>query len=360
MAGTDREPDAGVSAPPPDPDPRTPETRRSEAEALLARLEAEPWRFHLFRALRLLEARHADRPRLGRATRLRDEPVRFGQEPSLAFAPSTLASFRRGTDGPARLDTFLLGVFGPNGPLPLHLTEFARERERNFRDPTFRRFADVFHHRMVELFYRAWADAQPVAQADRAAEDRFALYVGALEGFGLEALRGRDALPDEARLHWAGLFALPTRPAEGLERILTGYFDVPVRIEPCFGHWIHLPDGSLSRLGGGECRLGTTATLGERVWDCAGKFRVVLGPVGYPVFEGLLPGRKSLERLAALVRSWTNDELWWDVQVVLRRAEVPGTRLDARSGLGWNTWLLGGPARHDAHDYVIDPMSRMH
>lgn len=335
-----------------------PEARRAETEALRARLEAEPWRFHLYRALRLLEAWHADRPRLGRAVRLKDEPVRLGQEPSLAFAPSTLASFRRGSDGRARLDTFFFGVFGPNGPLPLHLTEYARERERNSRDATFRRFADLFHHRMLELFYRAWAEAQPVTQADRPEQDRFALYVGAVEGFGLETLRRRDALPDEARLHWAGLFALPTRPAEGLERVLSGYFDAPVRIEPCFGHWIHLPEASRSRLGGGECRLGVSATLGERVWDCAGKFRIVMGPVGYPAFERMLPGHASFERLTALVRTWTNDEWWWDVQVVLRRSEVPGTRLDGCGGLGWNTWLLGGPAARDAHDLVLDPMSR--
>jgi type VI secretion system protein ImpH len=327
------------------------------AEALLARLEAEPWAFHLYTAMRALEAMHADRPRFGKSLRLRDDPVRFGQEPTLAFAPSTLASFRRAGARPARLNQYFLGVFGPNGPLPLHLTEYARERERNFHDAAFRRFADVFHHRMLQLFYRAWADSQPVTHADRAGEDRFALYVGALEGLGLDALRGRDALPDEARFHWAGLFAMPTRPAEGLERVLAGYFRAPVSIEQCTGHWIHLPEDMKSRLGVAECGLGTTATLGERVWDCAGKFRVVFGPVGYATFERFLPGRESLERLVAIVRTWTSDELSWDVQVILKQAEVPGTKLDARSGLGWNTWLLGGRAQHDASEYVIDPVS---
>ena len=333
----------------------TPSGATDEArEALLARLEAEPWGFHFYQALRRLEAAHADRPRFGKAKRLRDEPVRLGQEPTLAFAPSTLAGFRR-DGGTPRLDTYFFGLFGPNGPLPLHLTEYARERERNAHDPTFRRFADVFHHRMLALFYRAWADAQPAVHADREAEDRFALYVGALLGFGLDALRGRDPLPDAARLHWAGVFAMPTRPAEGLERVLKGFYDMPVRIEQCVGHWIHLPPTMTTRLGQRECALGSSATVGERVWDCAGKFRVVVGPVGYAEFERFLPGRPSLTRLQATVRSWTMDELWWDLQVVLRQDEVPGTRLNARSGLGWNTWLLGGPARHDAHEYVIDP-----
>jgi len=355
VAGADREPDAGVSAAPPPIGAAAGPT--AATEELFARLEAEPWSFHLYAALRRLESAHADRPRFGRETRLKDAPMRFGQEPTLAFAPSTLAAFRRAPGRAPQLDTYFLGLFGPNGPLPLHLTEFARERERNFRDPTFRRFADLFHHRIVELFYRAWAESQPVTHADRPADDRFALYVGALEGLGLDALRHRDALPDEARLHWAGLFGMQTRPAEGLERVLAGFFRMPVRVEPCTGHWIHLPQAMISRLGVQNSGLGSTATLGERVWDCAGKFRLVFGPVGYSDFERLLPGRDSLHRLGALVRSWSGDELWWDVQVILKRDEVPGTRLDRRSGLGWNTWLLAGRAQRDAHEYLIDPMS---
>jgi type VI secretion system protein ImpH len=202
-----------------------------------------------------------------------------------------------------------------------------------------------------------WAESQPVTHADRQGGDRFAGWMGALAGFGLDALRGRDALPDAVRLHWAGLFAMPSRPAEGLERVLGGYFGVPVRVEPCVGHWIHLDPSMVTRLGRANGALGTTATLGERVWDCAGKFRVVAGPVDYAAFRRFLPGSDSLGRLAAIVRSWTGDAMWWDLRVVLRRDAVPSTRLNAASGLGWNTWLLGGPATRDASDYLIDPMS---
>jgi type VI secretion system protein ImpH len=322
--------------------------------ALLSRLAAEPWSFHFYHALRALEAAHPHLPRFGTSRRLRDDPVRLGQEPTLAFAPSTLASFRRDGAVP-RLDAYLFGVFGPNGPLPLHLTEYARERERNYRDGALRRFADLFHHRLIQLFYRAWANAQPVTHADRPDDDRFALYVGALEGMALEGLRDRDRLPDTARLHWVGLFAMPTGSAEGLERMLGGFFGLPVTIEPCVGHWIHVPPEGISQLGFRACRLGDTAMLGERVWDCAGKFRVVVGPVGYAAFERFLPGRESLARVDSVVRFWTGGALWWDLQVVLKRDEVPGTRLNGRSGLGWNTWLLGAPATRDAREYIWDP-----
>lgn len=336
----------------PEPGPLSP-----AAEALFEALAKAPWSFHPFVAMRRLEAAFPDQPRFSRSQRLREDPVRFGQEPSLAFAPSTLASFSPPTATRApRLDTFGFGMFGPNGPLPLHLTEYARDRERNSRDLTLRRFADVFHHRMLQLFYRAWADAQPTVQHDRPADDRFARYVASLCGYGLGSLQDRDALPDHARLHWAGLLAGATRNAEGLERLLTGFFRIPVRVETFSGHWIHLPEAMVSRLGGEQCVLGSSATLGEKVWDVAGKFRLVFGPCGYADFARLLPGSPSLERLKSVVRAWVGDTMWWDVNVILKREEVPGTRLDARGGLGWNTWLVVGAAKRDAADYILDPV----
>jgi type VI secretion system protein ImpH len=374
MAGESREPDADLTpeggtgeagsaggAVPPGRGDTTPGTGAPAIPPavadLFARLEAEPWRFHPYTAMRLLEAAHPGKPRFGQTARLKDDPVRFGQEPSLAFAPSPLASFTWRGPRPPRLDTFFLGVFGPNGPLPLHLTEYARERERNHGDATLRRFADIFHHRYVQLFYRAWADSQPVTHADRPDDDRFALYVGGFGGLGLESLRGCDVIPDETRLHWAGLFAMPSRPAEGLARILSGYLEIPVRIEECVGHWIRLPRESLSRLGTEHAALGTAATLGEQVWDCASKFRVVAGPVDLETFRRLLPGTQSLERVRAIVRAWVGDELWWDLNVLLEQAHVPATRLDERCGLGRTTWLLSAQATHDADDYVFEPVS---
>ena len=211
------------------------------------------------------------------------------------------------------------------------------------------------HHRLIQLFYRAWAESQPTVQADRPSDDRFALYVGATMGLALEGLRGRDALPDEARLHWAGLYAMPTRNAEGLERILSGFLGMSVRVEPCVGHWIELPDAMLARLGREDCRLGGLS-LGERVYDRQGKFRLVFGPVGFEEFQRLLPGSPTLERIVAIVRSWVSDTMWWDIQAIVKREEVPRTHLDGRSGLGWTTWLCSGPAARDADQYRLDPV----
>ena len=197
----------------------------------LGRLAAAPHRYGFFTVLRRLEALFRDRPRIGYAARPRDEVVRVAQQPNLGFAPSTLAAFEpREGRVVGRLFTNFFGMLGPNGPLPLHLTEHAYERLVRHRDGTFARFLDLFQHRFAMLFYRAWADAQPAVQYDRPGADRFADYVGSVFGIGMPAMRRRDAVPDEAKLRFAGHLSCQTRHADGLRALLEAFFRIPVEV----------------------------------------------------------------------------------------------------------------------------------
>ncbi len=299
-----------------------------ELAELLARLAAEPWEFGFFQAMRRLEAFYRDRPRLGRSARPAQDAVRLAQEPSVVFAPSTLASWEPEAEGrPARLLVHFFGLFGPDGPLPLHLTEYARDRRRNFRDPSFQRFADIFHHRALSLFWRAWADARPTVSFDRPEQDRFATYVGALIGLGMDSLRHRDAMPDLTKLHFAGHLANQTRHAEGLGAILSAFFSVPVRIECFIGVWLTLQETDRTALGTspGTAALGQTALMGGRVWSRQHKFRVVFGPLSLADYQRLLPGGSSFHKLIPIVRNYAGDTLIWDVNLVLKAREVPAT-----------------------------------
>ncbi len=330
------------------------------AVALLEALRREPYAFHFFQALRRLECLHRDRPRLGRSVRLADDPVRLAQQPSMAFAPATLAAFEPGDDQhPARLYEYFLGLFGPNGPLPLHLTEYVRDRTRNAGDQTFARFADLFHHRMLCLFYRSWADAQPTVSFDRPETDRFKTYIGASFGMGTPALWHRDAAPDLAKFHYAGRLAGQTRNPEGLQAILADFFKLPATIESFVGHWLPLDEKSRCRLGETPTTglLGMTAVIGERVWDCQYKFRITIGPMGLEDFQRFLPGSDGLRRLVAWVRNYVGDELLWDFNPILKREEVPPLVLGEGTRLGWTTWLTGQPPERDADDLKLDAVT---
>jgi len=337
-------------------------TDRAAADRLklFAELSDRPYDFSFYQALRKLEAAFPERPRIGRSLRPTDDPVRFCQQPSLAFAPASVAAFQSGQgDLPTRLTVWFGGLLGANGPLPLHLTEYARDRTRNGNDWTFVRFLDLFHHRMLSLFYRIWADAQPTVQFDRPASDRFAAYVGSLAGVGMPSLHNRDAMPDLAKLSFAGRFVCQSRHAEGLQAILGHFFQLPMRIAEFVGQWLPLPPDCRCELreAGGMAQLGFSATIGDRVWDCQTKFRVLAGPMGFADYQRLLPGGESLERLIAVVKNYTGLELDWDLHLLLKRREIPQTQLGNLGQLGWTTWLVSQPPKADADDLILTPQA---
>jgi type VI secretion system protein ImpH len=326
----------------------------TDAVEFFAALAETPYRYDFYQTLRRLECLYNSKPRWGRALRPGDEPVRLGQDPDLSFAPAPLAGFAPESDGrPARLQVRLFGLLGPNGPLPLHLTEYVRERLRHANDPTLSRFLDLFNHRFLALFYRAWAQAQPHVSRDRPQEDRFAAYVGAFVGITPPALRNRDAVPDLAKLFHAGTLIRQVRNADGLAAIVRDFFRVPVAIQEFIGHWLILRAPERTYLGERGAMLGAGAVLGAQVWDRQSKFRVRLGPLTFAQYESFLPGGLRLRQLVDWVRLYGCFELEWDVRLLLRRSEVPALRLGCGGRLGWTTWLGTRPADTDADDLCL-------
>jgi type VI secretion system protein ImpH len=328
---------------------------------LLADLQNRPYSFSLFAALRLIERACAQQPRLGESRKASDDVVRLAQAPHLSFAPSDVASATTNEEGQFHLEQYGFGVLGPNGALPLHLTELAYERRRQKEDGTIADFLNLFQHRLISLFYRAWAESEPAVSLDRPSADRFRSYVGALIGLAPESAHGLDEVLDYAKLARAGRFSQGTRSADGLENLLADYFGIPVEVHQFVGAWLDIPQDLHCRLG--EQRLGMSATLGGSTWQCQHKFEIVLGPLAGNDFANFLPGARGLAELRALVRLYTNDEWSSQVRLRLEDPQIGGMRLGSNQGpsqgpgnnnssqLGWTSWL--GTRRPGAQDVVI-------
>jgi type VI secretion system protein ImpH len=324
----------------------------------LRRLVDAPYRHDFYLALRRIDSAHPHLPRLGEAMRPADEPVRVAQSAELSFAPASIDAVQFQADGTPRVMQRIFGLIGPNGPLPMHITELARDRAKHHADPVLQRFLDTLTNRFALLFYRAWASAQPAVSLDRAGDTAFARRLGALFGIGSETLVQRDALGEGPKLHFTGRLARQARDADGLLAWCRSVFDVPVHVEQWRGHWMPLARDEQTRLRARDGQgVGRGAVLGSSVWDVQHKFRVVIGPVDLARYLAFLPGGRDLDRLHAIVRQWVGLEFAWDLQVILARAEVPRLHLrhgDAAGRLGRTSWLGRYRRDGDARDMTID------
>lgn len=325
----------------------------------------EGYRFEFFQAVRVLERLYSQREPVGRDAKPAREVVRFRTHPSLTFPPSQIYEIARTDDEsrPPEMVIAFMGLTGPLGVLPRHYTELLIERVRH-KDLTLRDFLDLFNHRLISLFYRAWEKYRfPIAYEravlDRTGDDPFTRSLFDLMGMGTKGLRGRLKVEDEALLFYAGLVAHHPHAAGPLERLLTDYFGVPVRTTQFAGQWLHLSEADRSRLGLGESnnRLGVNTVIGSRVWDQQAKFVLRVGPLSFAEFCEFLPSGNAFRPLVQLTRFFAGQEYDFDVRLILKAAEVPRCRLGQTGGraprLGWSTWLKTRELTRDADDAVL-------
>jgi type VI secretion system protein ImpH len=329
------------------------------AVTLFEQLAAEPWRFDFYHVLRQLERANPQSPRIGESAARREEYVDLGQNPYLEFPASNLesASIR---DGRLKLIVKFLGLLGPQGALPLATTDESLGW-LIMRDDAFPRFLDLFNNRFLQLFFRAWADARPIAQHDRPREDRFIAYIGSSIGLGTDPFRDLDSIPDIGKLAFAGLIAPKAKSASRLARFLRGLFGTKIEISEFVGSWLTFDPGDRTALGSKHATLGRDLLIGSSVFSVEDKIRIRLYVKDFAQYERFLPARGSdLARpLADAVFFYIGEELDWDVELAIPAGEVKPVKLGQSGRLGWTTWVSPNWAstdeyRSDARFHLVD------
>ncbi|MGZ8411667.1 MAG: type VI secretion system baseplate subunit TssG [Gemmatirosa sp.] len=343
--------------------------------ALLRMMRREPTSFAFMQAVRLLGRLRPDRAAVGGWADPADEVARFGVHPSLGFPPAEIQSIdlpestNGGTpdDGPpARFAVNFFGLTGPQGVLPHVYTEHVAARTRA-RDTAMRDFLDLFHHRALSLYYRAWQQGHVATAHETGQHDRLYEHLLDIAGVGSAGLRERLPAADEALAFYSGLLAGRVRHADGLARIVGDYFAVPTEVEQFAGEWRRVDVGGQVTLGAplDAGRLGF-GILGDAAWDAEARVRLRLGPLTRPQFDAFLPGGDAHSTLVALARLYADDQVGVDAQLVLLRGAVAGCTLGAPvSGgpaqaapagaprLGRGSWLASRPMPRDPDDTVL-------
>lgn len=314
--------------------------------AFLRQAAGEARRYGLFPLVRGAEARAHGSPRVGASRLPSQDVVELTQTPTLQFPAPTLETVTTEGRRP-RIDGYWLGLTGPMGPLPLHLTEFAYYERKYAKNQPFGRFLDLIAGRMLQFFYRAWADTQPAAQADRPSEDAFARYVAALSG-ATEGAREASAFPAAARLPYAAVFA-GKRSAAGLQDALGHLLGRPVRLVEFHARWREIEPDDRTRAGGalgGFNRLGSDAVLGSRTFDAVGAFKIVVRNKDADELTPFLPDGERFALAAEALDAFAPTHLEWELELEIEEPKAPPVRLDGRARLGWTSWMApqGRPA----------------
>ena len=322
----------------------------------LERLRAQPARFGFFQAVRLLYGTNGFD---GRGSGARPGPLRFITPASLAFPPAELHSIEVG-DNNTRLCVNFLGLTGPSGVLPRNYTELLIAR-RVARDHSAQEFLDIFNHRLVALFWLAWAKHRPEIGRQFGFQNSVLRYLEHVVGLGTPALQARlhpnrrattptKPLPGAAMVYFSGLIAQRPHGERAIAQVLSAVVGAPVQTTGCLGTWQPITRAARTRLGRKSHQLGDGCVLGSHFWDRQTTLHLSIGPLTRQKFNALLPRGPRLSDLMELTRFLTGLALDLRVRLSLPADQVPPLRLGARGDdrpqLGWNTWLRGRRGPH--------------
>jgi type VI secretion system protein ImpH len=304
------------------------------------RLLEEGYRFRFFQAVRFLELLYPEAPTPGETTDVEKERIQLLPSTALVFPATDVKEISRLKGDRVRVRSTFLGLYGIDSPLPYYFYDtLATEDPSTF---AHRDFLDIFNHRLYAFFYRAWKKYRPSLFHRPDGRDAHSQRFLAVSGLGTPHATDDVPGPPLRPAALAGILGARARHAPGLKMVLKAYFKgMEVEIIENVSRWVPITEPGA--LGAGELRLGQNATIGERVHDRSGKFRVRLGPMELDSYLGLLPGGAQSDTLQRLVRLYAPDYLDYDVELRLRTDDLPPTQLgDPSTKLGLTT-SLGQP-----------------
>lgn len=333
-------------------------TQRERELALGKQLVAQAPTFSFFQAVRLLERLYPNAASVGELGPPSKEALRFLHDPSLAFRTGDITGIQARVlrDGVpyVELMTSFFGLLGTVSPLAMYMTEDVLRADED--DGPLQAFYDLFHHRLISLFYRTKKKYSFAGGFRTDGSDPFtqrALGFVGVDAHSTTMLRG---LPPHRLLGLAHLLALPTRPARSLRRILQGLIpNTEVDITTFIGRRVMLADDQVAKLGKQNNQLGVDMTIGRSVLDRSARFRVGLGPLSQNMFQALLPGGEGYAPLRQVIEQFSRSTLESEVELTLAEGLSIDFQLGGKVGstLGVTTILATKKPRPGKARFVL-------
>ena len=308
----------------------------------------EGWGFLPY--LRHLEQNARGAPPIGRNARLKDELALIGQDPFLSFPDANLSHLGRAKNGKPVVRCRFMGYFGPQGALPLNMTEEVM-RWCIGGDTAFVDFADIFATRFIQLYYRTWSDGRAITQFDHPDQYRFEQYLHAQAGLGSPAMLGTGAVDDVHRLRLTPLTMGRVKSATKLRKMLEVHFKTDIEVEEMVPTWMNFEPDSLTRIGQQGSTLGRDIHLGSRVRSISEKIRLHLRLPTLDRYRAFLPGQKNHAQLRDLVFTYLGKTLEVDVILWLPAGQIMPAKIGESAELGYMAALPESRGPEDPDEY---------
>jgi len=290
---------------------------------------------NFFELLRRLERDSELAVRLGSARERQAIELQIIQPADLAFAPREVVSVtqRRARGGKPPALTLIcrhFGMFAPYGPLPIHVTEHARQEMLTLNSRAFQEFLALLSQRLAVWHYRAWAQMNVALGHERLRDNAFLHRIHQLSG--VDECGTTDTHIKQLRACYAGAWLPGRRGWSELQRMLRHYLSVPLAIQARHARWMR-GDKALQRM----ARLGETR-LGKQFYDAEHAAKIVLSPLGASDYLAWQPGSEKLAILLAICRDYTGHQVLFDIELQIATRQEMSAHL-GHARLNRDSWL---------------------
>jgi len=274
-----------------------------------------------------------------------EESIRFHAVNHMGFSANSVERVQiseTSSDGLSKYDVFVnnMGLTGPSGTLPQHYTQLLQQRVKQ-NDHAFNDFLNMFNHRLVSLFYRAWKKYRIGIDY----EENNGLTAASPMARALQSLTGQyEKLSYETPLYYSGHYARKARTVAALRSIIEDHLQHPVQVNSFEGRWIPIKERDRLCIGSGQYgfnnKLGDGVLAGDRAWDIQGQCSLIIGPVTYRQYDNLLPDKEAFKSLQQLLKSYVPSHLVIKLKFLIEDDQVNKQEPLGKSlRLGWNSWL---------------------
>jgi type VI secretion system protein ImpH len=335
---------------------------RQQNSAVKQRLLEQACAFSFFKAVHLLESFAGGRAP-GRTLSPINDPVRFRVLPGFSFPASDIATIRNGDRAPIpEMTVNFMGLIGPKGVLPNWYNEHALQLN-NKKAHAFNEFLDMFHHRLISLFYLAWKKYRLAENFQPDGTDPISRSLADLAGIDPAGQERDPQYYHNARqrlIYFSGMVCRAVPTASAIEAVIANAVGAPVRVEQFVMRMIAVHEENRSCLGRNNGTLGKDAICGSRIRDINNYFIVKLGPLTWEKYLAFQPRSRNLDLVQLLIARIAGMEYEFEVQLILKGPEIPGLCLGGRRGapLLGRTVLLRNPERPYSRDVVIKAAKR--